>query len=83
MLADLLSRATAQLPEMVIGILNLILFGGFAVVSIVILIRNRYAVAAYQRSEWMDRRCLKCFFTNSGIVILTLIMLANMLLMFL
>ena len=74
-LADLLTRLTSGLPEVVVGIINLLLLGGCAVGSLVILIRKRHEVAAYNRSEWMDRRVLKCFFTNSGILVLVALML--------
>lgn len=82
-LADLLTRLTASWSEMAFGVLNLILFGGNAVISLVILMKNRSGIRAYCDEEWMDRRCLKCFFTGTGILFLTVLMCANMLLMFL
>lgn len=80
-LADLLARLTANLPEMVLGILNLTLFGGFLLVSVGILIAKRQEVRTYRQSEWMDRRVLKCFFTNTGMIVLTVLMAINMILM--
>lgn len=77
-LADLFTRLTAGLSDIAYSILNLVLFGGFFVVSVIILIRKRHAIRAYNCSEWMDRRCLKCFFLNSGILALTIISLVNM-----
>ena len=82
-LADLLTRLTASWSDMAYSILNLILFGGFALVSLVILIVKRKEIRAYNRSEWMDRRCLKCFFTNTGILALTAICVYNMIPLFL
>lgn len=82
-LADLLTRLTMHLPELALGLLNLLLFGGGLVLSLILLIANRKTVQAYRQQEWMDRRVLKCFFTNSGMIILTLIMLGNMVLMLL
>ena len=82
-LADLLTRLTASLPDVVYNIISLILFGGCALVSLVILIAKRHEIRAYNRSEWMDRRVLKCFFTNSGILVLTVLMLANMIMILL
>lgn len=73
-LADLLTRLTAGLPEVLADAINLLLLGGCAVVSIVILVVRRREVAAYNRGEWMDRRVLKCFFTNSGILVLSVLM---------
>ncbi len=80
-LADLLTRLTANLPEMALGILNLVIFGGAAVASAIILVKKRREVREYNRSEWMDRRVLKCFFTNSGVIVLTVIMVINIILM--
>lgn len=77
-LADLLTRLTASWSDMAISALNLLLFGGFALVSGAILIAKRRDIWEYNRSEWMDRRCLKCFFLNSGVLVLTVLMLINM-----
>ena len=78
-LADLLTRLTATWSEMAYGTLNLILFGGSALISFRILLKNRGEISAYQKEEWMDRRCLKCFFLNPGILVLTVMMCASML----
>lgn len=80
-LADLLSRLTERLPEMVGASINLLLFGGFALASLAILITKRNQIRAYRQSEWMDRRCLKCFFSCSGVIVLTVIMVVNMVLL--
>ena len=77
-LADLLTRLTAAWSEMAYGTLNLILFGGSALISFGILLKNRGEISAYQKEAWMDRRCLKCFLLNSGILVLTVIMCASM-----
>lgn len=81
-LADFLTRLTASWSEMAYGTLNLILFGGSAVISLRILFRNRYEIRAYRKGEWMDRRCLKCFLTNWGILALAAVMCAGMVMMF-
>jgi len=81
-LADLLTRLTAQWSEMAFGMLNLILFGGGALISLAVLIRNRGEIRAYRQSEWMDRRCIRCFLTSPGILALTAFMCGNMLLLF-
>ena len=77
-LADLLTRLTAGWSEMACGTLNLVLFGGSAVVSVLILAANRSEICAYRNAEWIDRRCLKCFFTSPGIMIMTASMLFSM-----
>ena len=81
-LADLLSRLTANWSEMAYGSLNLILFGGGALLSLVVLIRNRSAIRNYRREEWMDRRCLKCFFLSPGILAMAAVMCFFMAMMF-
>ena len=81
-LADLLTRLTASWSEMAYGIMNLILFGGSALASLVILIRHRQEIRDYRNGEWMDRRCLKCFFLNFGILALTVCMCVSMAMMF-
>lgn len=79
-LADLFTRLTAGLSDAVYSMLNLIVFGGFFLISLGILIMERREIRDYNQSEWIDRRCLKCFFTNSGILILTGLMVMNMIL---
>lgn len=79
-LADLLTRLTMHWPEMAAGMLNLLVFGGFLLLSIRILIAKRWEIRVYRNSEWMDRRVLTCFFTNSGMIILTVMMVLNMIL---
>ena len=82
-LADCLSRLTAGWSEMALGSLNLLLFGGSAVLSVMILAVNRSAIRAWRKSEWMDRRCLKCFFTSPGILAMAFFMCVSMVMMFL
>ena len=77
-LADLLSRITASWPETAYGILNLILFGGSALFSVMLLLRKRLEIREYRTGEWMDRRCVKCFLTSAGILVLAVLMCANM-----
>ena len=81
-LADLLARLTASWSEMACGIMNLLLFGGSALASLVILIRHRREIRIYRNGEWMDRRCLRCFFLNFGILAFTACMCVSMAMMF-
>ena len=46
--------------------------------AVAILIANRVRVRAYIQSEWIDRRCLKCFFLSAGVIALTVLMVINM-----
>jgi len=50
-LADLLSRITASWPETAYGILNLILFGGSALFSVMLLLRKRLEIREYRTGE--------------------------------
>ena len=77
-LADLLTRLTASWSDMAYGIFNLAVFGGAFALSAVILIRRHWEIRGYRCSEWMDRRVIRCFFLNSGILVMTLIALVNM-----
>ncbi len=73
-LADLLTRLTAGLSEIAMGMINLGLFGGFFLISAGILIGKRREIREYNRSEWIDRRCVKCLFGNGAMVVLLLIL---------
>lgn len=81
-LADLFTRLTAPLSDMAYSAVNLLLFGGFFVVSVVLLVKDQQKIREYRRSEWMDRKVVKCFFLNPGILALTALSLFNMLSMF-
>lgn len=80
-LADLLTRLTLMLPVPVGDVITLTLLGGALVVSVILLTVKRHEIAEHIHGEWMDRRVLKCFFTCGGTIALTLLMLANILLM--
>lgn len=78
-LADLLTRLTKNWPILAQNAINLLIFGGFALASAVILISRRQDIRAYRQQERMDGRCLKWFFLNSGFLVLAIFMLVNML----
>lgn len=77
-LADLLSRLTASWSDAAYAVLDLTLFGGCAVASVVILVKKRREIKAYRCSEWIDRRCLGCFVTSPGILVLAVVSVYNM-----
>lgn len=79
-LADLFSRLLDTLPELAANALGYLVFGGFFLASLVILALHSKQIRVYRRGEWIDRRCVKCFFTNSGTVVFCLIMGLNVLL---
>ena len=80
-LADLLTRVLSLLPELLASSIQFTVLLGFTIAAVVILIMKWQQVVAYFRSEQTDRRALRCFFLNSGVIVLTLLMLVNMMLM--
>ena len=77
-LAEGLTRLLDQLSYETADMLYGILFVGAFLLSCRILITKRWDIRAYNRSEWIDRRCVKCFFTNTGILIFLALMLGSM-----
>ena len=82
-LADVLTRLTELLPAPVADTVILFLLGAAALAAALGLFLKRRQIAAYIRADWMDRRCLKCFFTNSGVLVLLVLMTVNALVIFL
>ena len=78
-LADLLTRLTGGLSEQASEAVSLVLLSGAAIAAGVVLIVKRKRIGEYIRSDWMDRRCVKCFFTNSGVIVLMVLMALNVL----
>ena len=76
-LADLLTRLTGGLSAQASEAVSLILLGGATAAAVVVMILKRKSIAEYIRSDWMDRRCVKCFFTNSGVIALLVLMALN------
>lgn len=81
-LADLFPRITQGLSDQAYYMVDGIVFGGFALASLVLLIANQQKIRAYREGEWMDRRCVKCFFTSAGVIVLLALMGLNMLELF-
>ena len=77
-----LTNSGGQRTEAIYGMINMILFGGFFLVSLAILIQKRQEIKAYRSSEWMDRRCVKCFFLSPGVIVIMILMAINMVTMF-
>ena len=80
-LADLIPRILSGLPQMAQDLILSGIIWMFAIAGAVILIVKRRVVKEYLRSQWMDRRCLRGFFLNSGFFVLTILLLVNMLMM--
>lgn len=80
-LADLLTRVTSAISAGLTEIVTGIVIFGFGIAAVVILIVKRKKIGAYLRQERMDRRVLKNFFINGGVITLTVLMLANLLML--
>ena len=80
-LADLLTRFTSLLPELLGSAIQFTALLAFTIAAIVVLVTKRQAIREYLDSERTDRRAVRCFFLNSGVMVLTVMMIANMLLM--
>lgn len=81
LLGDSLMRITAGMPEGVVNMIILLLTGACAVAGIIILVMNRWKIKLDIGSRKMDKRVVGCFFTNPGIIVLTVMMCVNMVLM--
>lgn len=77
-LADLLSRVTASLPVWTSDLITSIVVWGFGIAALVILIVKHKKIAAYLRKERMDKQCLECFFSNAGVITMTVLMLMSL-----
>lgn len=81
LLGDSLMRVTSGMPESVVNMIILLLTGACAVAGIIILVMNRWKIKLDIGSRKMDKRVVGCFFTNPGIIVLTVMMCVNMVLM--
>lgn len=82
-LGDVLQRLTMGLPDLALSLIMLVLTGGCAIASLVILTRNGRAIRQYLGREPMDKRCLRGFFLNWGFAVLAFLMGGSMILMLL
>lgn len=79
-LGDTLARLTNSLSELAQQIIFAVVIWGFAIAAVVVLVCKRKEVVAYFRQGKMHPLCLKSFFTAPGVLALTALMIANMLL---
>lgn len=77
-LADLMTRLMEGMPAEMADLFSGLVFSGFAIAAVAILIVKRREIKDYRQSQWMDRSCLKCFFSNAGILIFIAIMALSM-----
>ncbi len=80
-LADLMTRLLSLLPEMAGTAIQSALLLGCTAAAVALLAMNRQKIRAYLRSEQTDRRALRCFFLNPGVLAMTILMAINMLMM--
>ena len=77
-LAEGLTRLTEQLPVMLADGIFSGLFLICSILSVVILVRNRSVIRQYRENAWIDRRCMKCFFTSFGVLAVLLSAIVSM-----
>jgi len=80
LLGDTLPKLLQGLPEFVQQIVFAVIIWGCAIATVVILIVKRKQVADYFRQGKMHPLCLKSFFTSPGILVLTGVLTANVIL---
>lgn len=80
-LADLLTRITSAISTDLVDVVTGIVIIASAVTAGIILIAKRKKIRWYLRQERIDRRCLKGFFGNGGVITLTVLMMINLLLL--
>lgn len=79
-LADMLPRLTASLPDVAVLMIEMIIMGGAVIGAVIVLIVKRWDIAAWFREGKPDRLCVKSFFTAPGTIVLTTLMVCSMLL---
>lgn len=72
-LADLVTRLLNLFPATVAERISAVEMLAFFIAAVALLIVKRREVRDYRQGEWMDSRCLKCFFTSAGVVILLIV----------
>ena len=77
-LGDSFNRLTSGLTENQTGLILTLITGGCAIAGVVILIRNRKKIAEDLGPRKIDGRCVGCFLSNAGIIVLTVMMIVNM-----
>lgn len=77
--ADLMTRLLKLLPTTTADILSALELVVYAIAAVAVLVVKRREIRAYHQGEGMDRRCLKWFFLNSGMLIFIIIVVINML----
>lgn len=77
--ADLMTRLLKLLPTTTADILSALELVVYAIAAVAVLVVKRREIRAYHQGEGMDRRCLKWFFLNSGMLVFIILIVINML----
>lgn len=77
-IADILTRLTAGMPEWAAGVIILLITGSFAVGAVISGILKRREIGQWLRQERMNRTCLQCFFSSPGVIVLMVVMALSM-----
>lgn len=77
-LAEGITRLLEYLPYAVGDLVFGGIFLGAFLLSCVLLVKKRSEIKAYRSSEWIDRRCVKCFITNWGVILFLATMVISM-----
>lgn len=79
-LAEGLSRLAQLLPYPASDVVPTAMLAVCLAVSVIILKANRQKIREYTQGEWIDRRCVRCLFTNWGCGTFALAMSLSMIL---
>ena len=80
-LGDSLTRLTSGLPEDLANLIFTLIVTGCALAGIIVLICKRKKVAADLAGPKISGQCMGCFFSNLGVIVLSVLMVGNMVLM--
>lgn len=81
-LADLLGRVTAGLPEEISSSVYFAVILLCAVAACIILLVRRREVRAYKEQNPIPSECVRCFFTSAGIITFSVLMIISIVLTF-
>lgn len=76
--ADMMTRLTAGLPEETAGMLIWLVLLVFALLGAAVLLRNRKAIGTWIRKEPIRGAYLGCFFGSLGVLVFLIVMLSAM-----
>lgn len=78
LISDMLTRLTSGMSEMAAGAVISGVVWLFTIGALVVFARKHQQIKSYLTAEPMDKTCLKCFFSNAGVIVLTVLMVLSM-----